>query len=361
MAFSPDGQVLASADLDGTVSTWQVPEHVPSGGDPTGTATTAAASGRVVATTGDKSEVRLWTVPASGQPLASAAIPVTTSGTTPAGYSLSVAMSPDGSVIAIAPLGNQVQLWSTRSPGRRPIRTLTAHGTLTVLAYRPVPGGAQVAAGDTNGNVYLWADNRPAPERITGGLPAAVATLTFRPDGNLLAATSPDGTLVLARAEGRQWTRLRENTGPVNPVKTSAFSTDGKMLATASTDGSIQLWTVSADGAITGPTQLTGPTGVATPVAFSADGTLAASYEDGTIHLWDVRDPATPIALATISGLPNPTTAAWQPRTRVVLGAASDGTLMTWNTDPGAVASRICTSRLAGEASTLTPSACPKG
>jgi WD40 repeat protein len=133
------------------------------------------------------------------------------------------------------------------------------------------------------------------------------------------------------------------------------------MLATASADGSIQLWTVSADGTITGSAQLTGPTGVATSVTLSADRTLAASYQDGTIHLWDVRDPAAPAALATISGLPNPTTATWQPGTQVVLGAASDGTLLTWNTDPVAVADRICASPLAGEASTLTPPACPGG
>ena len=136
----------------------------------------------------------------------------------------------------------------------------------------------------------------------------------------------------------------------------AATSTSQRTLLT---DGSIQLWTVSDDGQLTGPSQLVGPTGVATSVTFSARGTLAAFYEDGTIHLWSVHDPAAPATLATISGLPNPTTVAWEPGTQVVMGAASDGTLLTWDTDPAAVARRLCASPLAAQAQRLSPSACP--
>jgi WD40 repeat protein len=359
VAFSPDGHVLAGAALDGTVSTWQVHEPAQSGDVATVTVATAVAAGQIAATTGDGSAVTLWKALKSGQPAAYATIPY------PArhhGKSLGtraedIALTPDGSVLAVAELNGQVQLWSTRS--LRLIRNLTGAGPLTALAYRPATGGAQVAAGDSNGNIYLWPASGAQPKRITGGLPGPVASLAFRPDGTLLGASSPDGTLMLAHADGSHWTRLAERSGPVNPVKASAFSADGRMLATLLTDGSVQLWTVSDDGQLTGPSQLTGPTGVATSVTFSARGTLAAFYEDGTIHLWGVRDPAAPAPLATISGLPNPTTVAWEPGTQVVMGAASDGTLLTWDTDPAAVAARLCASPLATEAQRLIPSACP--
>jgi WD40 repeat protein len=356
VAFSPDGHVLTSAALDGTVSTWQVPEPAPPGDVATVTVATTVAAGQITATIGDGSTVTLWKALKSGQPAAYATIRYVAS---PGTRAVGIALNPDGSVLAVGESNGQVQLWSTRSARPRLIRTLIGPGTLTALAYRPAAGGAQVAAGDGNGNIYLWPTSGARPERITGGLPGPVASLAFRPDGTLLGASSPDGTFMLAHADGSQWTRLAERSSPVNPVKTSAFSADGRMLATLLTDGSIQLWTVSDDGQLTGPSQLVGPTGVATSVTFSARGTLAAFYEDGTIHLWGVHDPAAPATLATISGLPNPTTVAWEPGTQVVMGAASDGTLLTWDTDPAAVAARLCASPLAAQAQRLSLSACP--
>jgi WD40 repeat protein len=354
VAFSPDGRVLASADDDGTVSTWQVAEPSKSGDAPTVTVAAAVAAGQTVATIGDGPAVTLWKVPRSGQPAAYATIPDITK-RRPA----DIALNPDGSVLAVAETNGQVYLWSTRSARPRRIGMLTGPGTLTSLAYRPVAGGAQLAAGDSNGNIYLWTTSSPTPQWITGGLPGPVASLAFSQDGTLLGASSPDGTFMRARPDGAGWARFSRGTSPLDPVKASAFSPDGRMLATLLADGSIQLWTVADDGLLTGPSQLTGPTGVATSVTFSAGGTLAAFYEDGTIHLWDVRDPAAPAALATISGLPNPTTVAWVPGTQVVVGAASDGTLLAWDTDPAAAAARICASPLAAEARTLSPSPCP--
>jgi WD40 repeat protein len=361
VAFSPDGRVIASADFDGTVSTWQVAEPSQSGDAPTVTVAAAVAAGQTVATIGDGSAVTLWKILKSGQPTAYATIRYTTKrqGKSPGTRATDIALNPDGSVLAVAELNGQVQLWSTRSTPLRLIRTLIGPGTLTALAYRPVPGSAQVAAGDSNGNIYLWSTSSAVPRRITGGLPGPVASLAFSPDGTLLGASSPDGTFMLAHADGSQWIRLAERASPLDPVKTSAFSSDGRMLATLLTDGSIQLWTVADDGQLIGPSQLTGQAGVATSVTFSAGGTLAAFYEDGTIHLWDVRHRAAPAALATISGLPNPTTVAWEPGTQVVIGAAPDGTLLTWDTDPATVAARICASPLAAEAHTLTPPPCP--
>jgi WD40 repeat protein len=172
---------------------------------------------------------------------------------------------------------------------------------------------------------------------------------------------SSDGTFVLARDDGNQWARLREADLTLNPVKTFAFSPDGKMLATVATDGSIQLWSVSSNGQLRSASQVSDPTGAVASVTLSAGATLAASYDDGTVRLWNIHDPAAPAALATISGIPSQTAVAWEPGTPVVMGTASDGTLLTWDTDPAAVARRICDSPLASEARDLSPPPCPAG
>ena len=68
----------------------------------------------------------------------------------------------------------------------------------------------------------------------------------------------------------------------------------------------------------------------------------------------DTQDPAKPALVGTFTGLAAPTSVAWEPGTETLVGAGPDGTLLTWDTDPGQVAARMCRA-LAGHASEITP------
>ena len=121
---------------------------------------------------------------------------------------------------------------------------------------------------------------------------AEVRSLSFSPDGKILASTGPDGTL-------RLWdTNTGEHKKTLTGYKGSfwrvLFRPDGGILATQSGSSrvsislwrEIRLWNVIKDRE---KKTLTGHKRGITSVSSSANGqTLASASEDGTVLLWDL-------------------------------------------------------------------------
>lgn len=367
LAFSPNGQTIASVEADHTVGFWNVITP-PQPGTSSVAAVATAASGheQPIATIGSSTAIGLWN-PSSDASYASAplAAPLAVSAADPGDIPPSLALSPDGHVLA-APLGNhKIGLWSTASGHKNGL--LTTPQPITSVAYSPAAGAPILAAGGSDGSVYLWPPGAHRPTSINGELATQITSIAFSPDGALLAAGSADGTFLLVRrSPDGQWSPITPPTLPLDAINTVAFSADGSLLATGSASGTVRLWNISNPHNPVKTASLTGPAGQVVSVAFSHDGMLAVSSDDDSIRVWNTRNPAAPTLVATLTGLASPTSVAWEPRTQTLAGAAPDGTLLTWDTNPGDVANRICRS-LAGDArqvaalvpSTSYPPVCP--
>ena len=114
-----------------------------------------------------------------------------------------------------------------------------------------------------------------------------VNSVTFSPDGQILASGSEDNTIKLWRvSDGNLIRTLTEHEWSVSSV---TFSPDGQILASGSADNTIKLWRVS-DGSLI--RTLMGHTGVVHSVSFSPDGQILASgSSDNTIKLWYGSSP----------------------------------------------------------------------
>src|SRR6266542_2893088 len=170
-------------------------------------------------------------------------------------------------------------LWFTRV---QELATLRGHrGMVRSLALSP--DGALLASGGEDHQIRVW-DAATYRLRLTlDGHTDTVNSVAFAPDNTLLASASADRTVRLwDSSTGREVATLTPSTQVVNSV---AFSPDGEVLASAGADAKVYLWQVASRQPLR---MLEGHRKSIRTVAFSPDGqTLASGGEDGTILLWD--------------------------------------------------------------------------
>jgi WD40 repeat protein len=88
---------------------------------------------------------------------------------------------------------------------------------------------------------------------------------------------------------------------------------------------------------------LTGPGDTVFGLAWAANGTLAAAVSDGHVWLWDLTDPGSPIAQSELSaGDASLYSVSLQGEGSRVLAGGSAAGVVSWQTDPQAVATEIC-------------------
>jgi WD40 repeat protein len=157
-------------------------------------------------------------------------------------------------------------------------------GAIFTLTFSP--NGKLLATGDGNGEIRLWRVADSQPLLILKGHRNYdwVWSVTFSPDGLTLASGSSDKTIKLWDVTTGQLIKTLQGHG--NWVTSVCFSPDGLILASGSSDKTIKLWDVTTGQPIK---PLEGHSEAIRAVSFSPDGlTLASGSSDCTVKLWNI-------------------------------------------------------------------------
>jgi len=199
------------------------------------------------------------------------------------GIVLALAFSPDGQRIASSSINpdNSFAVWDVKTG--RVLQRVAGHKS-HIHRLRFSPDAKILASGDTDGIVKFWDGSSLAETRsISAHSAAPVTGLSFSPSGSRLATAGEDGLIrVWETATGSKLLELEGHAGAACDVR---YSPDGKRLASAGFDKTVRLW-----DAETGSPKITlrGHRELVWHVAFSPDGrkVLSSSF-DFTARIWD--------------------------------------------------------------------------
>jgi WD40 repeat protein len=156
------------------------------------------------------------------------------------GDGCATAFSMDSKIIATSS-DREIRLWDVQS--QRPLGVFNApRASVWSLSFSP--DGRLLAAGSHGDNaVRVWDVADPTNSRLLTplvGHTAGARAVAFSPDGRTLASGSLDSTVKLwSVALWQEVATLREHSSEVGCL---AFSSDGNMLFTGSGDATVRIW-----------------------------------------------------------------------------------------------------------------------
>jgi len=230
-AFSPDGQIVATGSLNGTIKIWE------------------ASSGRELFTlNGHTDQIQ------------------------------GIVFSPDGRVLFTGASDRTVRLWEI-STGRL-LNTL--RHTDAVFDIALLPDGRQLIAGTVNGTLTLWDVITGRDLRVIGRTTKAIYSVAVSPDGSFAVLGTLDGIVRIWRTS--DWSEIPVRYRHQTEIIGLAFSPDGRLLVSVDVGGMGRIWDTSTWTVVSGVSEkkMQG-------VTFSPDGKFLAYTTDQGVVFWAIQ------------------------------------------------------------------------
>ena len=239
----------------------------------------------------------------------------------------SLALSPDGKILASAGKDGTIRLWDTSGyPIGQPIDLLPNGHKIALNSVGFSPDGKTIVSGGADGTISFWDISGKLMGQRFKGHQGDVWSIRFSPDGKTIVSSGSDGTIRLWDTSGNP---VGEPfTGHQGGIRSIALSPDGKTIVSGGKDKTVRLWT--RQGLLIGQ-PWTGHEDEVASVAWSPDGkTIASGSNDGQIRLWNtsgklITQPFKGHEGAWIRSL------AFSPTGRAIVSGGFDGTISVWD------------------------------
>ena len=226
----------------------------------------------------------------------------------------SIAVSPQGNLIATAATDNTVRLWNKKAAGWQLTNILHHEGWVVDVA---INAKGEIASASRDRTVKLWNSQGKLLDTLQHS--SAVTSVAFKPN-NQIVTGSEDGTIKI-------WQRgkaIKTLTGHTAAVEAIAINPQEDKIISGSEDGTIKIW---QRGKVI--KTLTGHTDAVRAIAITPDGDrIISGSRDKTLKIWNNQGTV----LATLTGHLAPVYGvAINPQNQQIISASGDKTLKVWD------------------------------
>jgi WD40 repeat protein len=359
ISLSPNGRILAGTSGD-EIKFWSVVDGSvirSFGGNPKGiTSLSFSPNGKLLASGGVDGTVKLWDVDRGQELFTVNSHPRFEAGTTDEitvgrahnGFVTGLAFSPDGQTIATAGQDRTIKLWDSSDGSANRILNVSEGSSVYGLVFSPDGLSIAGASGESNfgeqgHSIGIW-DVTSGQKAITIPERFFVNSIAFSPDGRTIASGSGQFGLVTYSCDCstlRLWNaktglEIKRFAGSNSPVVSIAFSPDGVTLASGNFYKEVTLWNVASGRPVD---KLASRADAVKATLFGPDGNLLVSQSGRRVTIWDGSRGDGAIAIGESIDF---TAVALSPNGKTLAtNAWTDGTIKLWNTSTGSQITKL--------------------